>query len=639
MSWPLQILLVALAAGPGADPSSGPAPSDQTLLFYNARLALREDRPTEVLKLWLVRNALAAEGRVSPHDEDFRSVVWAALGDLGLCQDGYPQDDEGGAGLWPLALHNWVALSAARGPAPDQQAPFEAFEVGRQRRFISLNDVLSLPELRSATFFRTSCFLPWRLTATDFRGPAYDLTDRLFVALLLRKLLLSSLETLTADKIESVAPIEARLFDLQLAVANLRARQARREALTLKQRARGLGVSEQGARELQQAATKWPPGSEQALFLQKSLGWKPSAWLALTRPRRLFLFAQAKPLSENPPALEGLILGLVDALTERRQGDELASWLGFLDAADEPARRRAVTEGDRGKRLLELGPETGFRERSAIALHRGVAFLERGERQEALRSFAFAMAHAEESREPEVSLALGRRWLSFVLSRYETDAEVIATLKRMVPPQEYNAVIEDLVWKAALRADQASFERVVASARRGGAFDTRAERLRPLSQGKAGELLTLLRDAFEEEPNLTLRFVQSLLERVETEEADVRAANASMLRQLGELVDTFAATAEAKAHARKAEGLGARIQAILEGLGHLELSLEGRARTLSPGYEAFAGNVRLAPADPLPWPFKAPEVEAPSPFGPLVLEPVEWRDAKGQLVFGWRISE
>ena len=53
----------------------------------------------------------------------------------------------------------------------------------------------------------------------------------------------------------------------------------------------------------------------------------------------------------------------------------------------------------------------------------------------------------------------------------------------------------------------------------------------------------------------------------------------------------------------------------------------------------FAGSIRLAPADPLPWPFKPPEPEAPSVFTPIVLEPVEWRDAKGALVFGWRLSE
>jgi hypothetical protein len=60
---------------------------------------------------------------------------------------------------------------------------------------------------------------------------------------------------------------------------------------------------------------------------------------------------------------------------------------------------------------------------------------------------------------------------------------------------------------------------------------------------------------------------------------------------------------------------------------------------MAPYHEAFAGMVRLAPADPLPWPFRMPEPEAPSPFVPLRLEPIEWRGANGALVYGWRITE
>ena len=90
-------------------------PSDQTVVFYNARMALREGKPGEVLKLWLLRNGIADQGRhLGKHDEEFRSVVWAALGQLGICQDGYPKDDEGGAALWPISVHNWV-LYASRG--------------------------------------------------------------------------------------------------------------------------------------------------------------------------------------------------------------------------------------------------------------------------------------------------------------------------------------------------------------------------------------------------------------------------------------------------------------------------------------------------------------------------------------------
>ena len=87
------------------------------------------------------------------------------------------------------------------------------------------------------------------------------------------------------------------------------------------------------------------------------------------------------------------------------------------------------------------------------------------------------------------------------------------------------------------------------------------------------------------------------------------------------------------------EQAGIAPQSILDGLAHLDESVSGNARALSPARSTFAGSIRLAPADPLPWPFRLPEPESPSVFTPIVLEPVEWRDPEGKLVFGWRLSE
>jgi hypothetical protein len=635
MSWASSLLTLTLATAAFA----GDAPPNQTLVFYNARLALRDDQPTEVLKLWLLRNSLVEQGERGRNDEDFRSVVWAALGDLGLCQDGFPKDDRG-AGLWPLALHNWVAHAAVKGPPPDVEAPFDAFAVGRQQRFISLNDVLSAAELRSVTFFRTSCLLP-RVTLLDAgQSPWLDVSDRLAAGRLMRRLLVMSLTTLVREKVQNVAAVEARIFDLDLALAELQARRARQEGFEAKQRARSLGVSEVGAREVRDAAAAWPASSEQAAFLRRALAWRASEWLTLSRDRRLSLFAQARPYSQDPAALEQLVLAVIDALIQRGSGEELEAWIGFLDAGDAPGRRSALVAGERGKRLLELDPSTGFRERAAIALHRGVAFLEAGQLEDALRSFAYTMAHAEESRDPAATLALARRWLSFVLSRYRTNEDILAMLKALVPKQEYNAVAEELIWKAALRADAQSFELAVASLRRGSALDSRVERLRSLAQGRAGEMVTGLREAASEEPYLTLRFVRQLLEKLEAEEADVRAAHIPTLKLLIDVLDSLAGKGgEHSSHARTAGELIHRAQAILEGLGALEQSVSAKARALSPRREAFAGAIRLAPADPLPWPFRAPVPEVPSAFAPLVLEPVEWRDAKGTLVLGWRLTE
>ncbi|MBK7865315.1 MAG: hypothetical protein IPJ65_43315 [Archangiaceae bacterium] len=99
--------------------------SKQTVLFYNARLALREGKAPEALKLWLLRNVVANdENHVGRYDGDYRSVAWAALGAQGLCGDGFPDGE--GAGLWPLAVHNQVVATLTKGMVPNVQNPNDA---------------------------------------------------------------------------------------------------------------------------------------------------------------------------------------------------------------------------------------------------------------------------------------------------------------------------------------------------------------------------------------------------------------------------------------------------------------------------------------------------------------------------------
>ena len=435
--------LALLGLDGGASPEE--PPSNQALVFYNARLSLRDGRPNDVLKLWLLRNSLVDQGQPGARDGDFHSLVWAALGSLGLCQDGLPRDERGGAGLWALALHNWVVARLTRTAPAESPSPFEAFEVGRQQRFVSLDDVLSLAELRSTRFSPSeTCFLP-RITTLELTGAdGLDLKDRLGAGSFMRRLLTLSLQQLVRAKVESVAAVEARIFDLDLALAQLQNRRARQEGAVARQRARNVGVSEQGAGEVAAKVAAWPAQSSQADFLRRSLTWRAAEWLTLSRPRRLSLFSQASPYSRDPAAIERLVLAIIDALVEKGAGGEVESWIAFLEATGSAERRRALTLTPRGKRLLELAPGSGFRERGTIALHRGVAFLEEGRRPEALSSFAYALAHAESGREPAVVLGLARRWLSYLLSRYETDDEVIATLDALVPRQEYELILEDL---------------------------------------------------------------------------------------------------------------------------------------------------------------------------------------------------
>ena len=631
------LFLLTAAADPVAPEGLSPP---QTTVFYNARLSLREHRPTDVLKLWLLSTSLAnvvgsfADGAALR--PDFRSTVWAALGDLGLCQDGFIKDDKGGAGLWPLALHNWVA--AAKGDPPDNPAPFDTFEIGRQQRFVSLTDVLSLSELKSVEFFRSSCLLPQVMLVQMGESPWVDLSDRFTAGRLMRKLLRLSLRTLAKEKVVDVAAIEARIFDLDLALSQLQTRRARQQGIAARQKAASLGASKQAAQEAREQMSEWPMNSREAAFLRKTLTWSPSEWLALSRARRLFLFAQARPFAKD--GAQHLVLSIIDALIERGGSDELEAWIGYLDADQAPERRNAVIEGGRGKRILELDASTGFRERATVALHRGVAFLQAGQLRDALRSFAYTMAQADSSRQATVTLGLARRWLSFVLSSYATSDEVIATLKALVPRQEYNAVIEDLIWKAALRADKSSFERVVATVNRGGALDARVTELRSMASGNVGDTVAQLRSRAANEPHFALRFIGHLLDKLEAEDANVRAAHAPTLRLLLALLDALMVQAAGgKAQARTAEEQSMRVTAILEGLGYVNNSQLGKAQALSPHKQTFAGNIRLAPVDPLPWPFRAPEPTVPPPFTKLQLLPVEWRDASGTLVFGWKVSD
>ncbi|MHB8874297.1 MAG: hypothetical protein ACYC8T_11470 [Myxococcaceae bacterium] len=626
------LLLTAVLGG------APPAVPDQTLIFYNARLAGREKHPAEVLKLWLLHNAVASQkGQPGTFDHDFLTSVWVALGELGYCPDGLP-DDARGAGLWPIALQNWLVHNLSRGPPTSPATPFNAFDVGKQQRHVSLHDVLTYPEFRSVSFFRTECTLPWT-TMWELEGTGWpNLKDRIVVARLLRKLLRQARTTIVPGKVEQTAAIEARIFDIDLLLGELQARAARRKARATRLQSRGLGVAEGSDEPLLPA---FKPDSEEGRILRNSLQWTPAAWLSLSRERRLFLFSRAKPVSSDPPALQRLELSLLDAIIDKREGAEAEQWIGMLGGKETPSERRAVFAGERGRRLLELDRPTRFRERAVIALHRGVAFLEEGNLDESLRSFAYALSYAAGSREERAVLALARRWLSYVLSRHETTDAVVATLKALAPRTDYNAILEDLVWRAALTADAKSFELCARSTSGNSAFDARIKRLRPLAHGNPAEFGTQLRKGLTDETFVSLRFLKQLVEKVEGEGGDVRRAQAPTLAMLLKLVAPLTQGEGVGSQKRASAELMERIQAVLEGLPGVEATPAGTnpERGLSPRTETFAGSIRLAPSDPLPWPFAVADAPPPAAIAQLGLEPVEWRGPEGELVMGWRLVE
>ncbi|MFT5586747.1 MAG: hypothetical protein ACI9VR_004349 [Cognaticolwellia sp.] len=609
-------------------------PSDQTLVYYNARMALREGNHDEALRLWFLRNAIQEQtGVVSIHDPDFLSVTWVALGDVGVCQDGH-RTDEDGAGLWPLALHNWVVRNMGRRPPPLPAKPFKAFDLSRQQRFVSVNDILDTKELGAVRFFQGPCTLPTSALLRAGERPDAELSDRQVTARLLRDLLERARLSLKQDHVRGRSAIEARLFDLDLQLTELAAREARQEELEDLRRGRAAGMLRGSMDAIREEAPPTTLGSdtEAARILQACVDWPVSEWMALSPDRRLFLFDHAREQVDAPAKLETIALGVLDRLIDDQKGDEAEDWIARIDS------KAPVWSGERGAALLALDREAGFSERGVVAMHRGLYQLETGEMTEALRSLAYALRYAQESKDPEAVENLSLRWVSYVASQFEINDELMLTLKKLVPRREYSMLLEDLLWRAALRADTTSFDRGQRYQLRGNAMERRLLLLEPLAKGDLTTFDRQIRRGLKDGPNETLQFLEQFLQRLELEDAQVRSAHIPTLVAIIELLQPMLEGDPRGRAPRKAAELADRSQAILEGLGALSnASPEQRGHTLSPSSEVYAGSLRLAPSDPVPWPFPLVQSSAPSVFEPLKLTPVEWHQ-DGVLVFGWEIS-
>ncbi len=608
-------------------------PSAHTVLYYNARMALREGRPAEATRLWLLRNALEDRTRqVSRHDADFRSVTWAALGQLGVCPDGLGRDKDG-SGLWPLALHNYIVRNLGGRRPGRRPRRFDSFDVGRQSRSVAIGDVLSAQELSVVELSRGRCLGP-RAALVAAGEPLGRLSDRQVAGRLLRSLLEQSRRTLTAGRVRGLAAVEARLFDLDLQLIALAAREARQEARAAGLSARQLGLSPSGVAAMGEEAPRstLTVGSTGHRVLQACVGWPVDEWMSLAPDRRLFLHGAARDYGGDAATLRETGLGVLDVLLGEGQGAEVSRWIGHLEDTADPAGRERIWGGERGALLLGLDDAAGFRERSVIALHRGVDQLSRGDLRSALRSFGFARAHASESLARSAVEELSLRWLGFVAAQFELDPALLVTLAELVPGRDYATLLEDLMWTAAFNADLSSFEAGLAHPAGRGALERRLELLRPLASGRPAALVKEIRRRLSDSPSETLSFLTQLVERLEREPAELRASYAPTLAALRALLAPLAATDTGRA-ARLAGALHSRMLALEEGTG----ALVSEPRGLSAAGEVYAGSVRLAPVDQLPWPFTEVNVAAPSVFVPLELMPVEWRDPTGELVFGWQV--
>jgi len=661
-------------APPAPPPLSSAAKTEppQTVVYWNARLALREGRPVDVLKLWLLRNAIEARetsrGAASVHDGDFRSTVWAALGETGFCPDGFIEDDDG-AGVWPIAIHNWL-LKNMRREAPSQPNPWSSFRGSVQQRSVSLYDVLTVEELRTVRFARAFCLTPWvqqpRLFVDNGALQWVDLDDRLSVGLMLKDMLRVAQRTTHPDKVAGLALIETRLFDLDVTLTRLQAIKARQETSALDQALRAAGVTPGGRFELAQRRQAAFGSSPAAVLWRTAMGWPASEWLSLREDRRNSLFADADSGLAgvvDATVRDALVIDIADALLDQKNGAGVARWLGFAapPQASPPSQatpaqatddvtaghaglasrtgrlQEALYAGARGERLLGLDVATGFRERSAIALHRGVDAVKAGETLAALRSFAFALAHADESSDPEGMHRLCRRWLAFVLSQYATTDEVIGIVEAFVPAADYAVVVDSLLWRAAFHQDMASFDGVCASAKRrkAGTVGRMCTQLEPLARGEPVALWAAVESGAGGGAG-AVRFAERLLDELSTEPLDVRHNQRQNLQLMLRVFDDAAVGSATTA--KKIEVLRRRVQGLLDGIEAFDDSVRGRVAAAAPDGEAYVGSVRLAPADPLPWPFPRPAATPPNPFLPIQLRPVE-RSTEGATVSAWTLAE
>ena len=615
------------------------APSDATIVYYNSRMALQEDAPLESVKLWLLRNSLEGmTGRVSPHDADFRSVTWASLGELGLCTDGLRKDRDG-AGLWPLATHNLIVRTMGRRQGEPLPRTFDAFDVGLQSREVAIGDALDAESLATVRLRRGRCLAPRVAAVRAGQSPFKKAATRASITRVLRDLLEKALESLAPDTVQGRSVIEARIFDLDLVIAGIAEREARKRAQAKARRARALGLSRETTEVMSASAptTTLSEDSRAARILHGAASWPASEWMALESERRRYLFDRARNHGVDEAALQAVALAVLDAHIAAGDGAEVQAWIPR--AAPTAAMQSEIWSGDRGVAILALGPDAGFRERAAISLHRGVDDLARGDLESALRAFAFALSEAHEATDPDAVASLSRRWLSHVAGRFELDEELVATLRVLVPGRDFSVLLEDLMWRAAFHADIESFEMGEAALPGRSALNRRLEALRPLAAGDAADFTRGVHGGLDRSPSETLRLLTQLVERLEREDAETRRRQIPLLTALRARLRPLSEDPDASTRQRlTAQTLRGRMQSMLEGLGIVGDDAPDRARSVDPTAEVFVGSIRLAPSDPLPWPFPLTDAARPGVYSPIRLRPAEWTDAAGATVFGWGIE-
>ena len=591
--------------------------ADFAMILRQMRRSIENIKNADVMRWWLARGALEAQGRTNDLIVPMTSALWVAAGATGACIENYPYDNSG-AGIWPVAMHNYLVhnININRSKGETLQNQFQFFKKSKQSRLISYDDLLNSVELKSFITRSGSCAARSNILQnlerlnTDYK----DANNRTTIAVSMLHFLMRARETINAEFVMSNSLIEARIFDLKLYLASQK---------------KGKGGRPMTA-------------PEKAELLQLASKWNVSDWMSLRAERRLFLYSQIADSIADYETKQKIILGIIDALISEKKGTEISDWVAFLNAT-EYEQKKVIWDGQRGDRLLGLGAESGFTHRGVVALHRGVYFFQAGDVREALRSFSLAIKYSDESAQPQPVRLAARRWLSYVAGSYDVKPELVAVLKEVLPREDFNIILQDLVWRSALHFDNKSFDSLMKFASGQAAWTARLQRLVSLSRGKVREFNSELNASLNEDPYASSKFITELFDHIESEEIKIRKdLNPVLLALQGQFLSMQADPEKGKSSSRFLSEALIRCDALLKGStqgGAVLKTARENIRSLNPKAVVFAGSVRLAPTDILPWEFLQRTFEPPSVFLDIGIFPAELVAKNMDNIPGWKFQE
>ncbi len=580
----------------------------QELLMHGAR-SFNERRFTDVLRAWYAHRHLIAapkgenvSSRLLAFSSEFRSLAWGLVGEVGACPTELGQD-EGAAGLWPIAVHNHI-LRTYRRRAP-RKPPFfgglRSFERGRQARELRFDSLPALSELKHLKIKSGTCgahdLMPIPYTSlAKSRGRE----RRMALSQSLIETLREGRRTLNEKQVRGKEIVDARLVDLwtwqerQEAEERERAGSQRGASGSPEKR----GTRRRSAEQLQ---------VEEDLFQLSAAAWQQ---IEIERALRVYDVLEARLSLEKQRAI---LFALVNRSLQADDGLLLTRVLGRFDGPRSIFRGALHEEPLKGS-ILSLDISSGFRERGYFSFHQALEH-ERSDRIEAaLRSFAFALRQAADSeRQTEKVTSYSLQWVSYILSQYQVDGSMIRVLRQVLPREHYAPVWRELVWSAIFQLDAKAFDLLMQSRAGRGRASAELRKFRSYTQGKASLFLREMSGLLRNQPSQAQRLLAHFVENLERQSYEVRLRHRSTLRGILVLLERTAQNARRR-QLRMSDETRTRIESIEAGFPESTNLIE---RDLSADAALSAGAIRLPPESSLPWPFQREVPLEADVFGPI----------------------